>query len=100
MSQAAGVSRDLPSIFQLKQAIPNRLVHLIPDELAEAVPEHPLFAYPRTENPEDGIVEISAKCFANAINRTSWYLENLLGKAPEGFPAISYMGSSKVFLHS
>lgn len=74
--------------------VPHRLVHLIPDELAARVPNHCLFAYPRDEQPQHGFVDVSAQCFANAINRTSWYLESLLGKARD-FDTICYIGASK-----
>ncbi|TAQ86889.1 hypothetical protein B7494_g4804 [Chlorociboria aeruginascens] len=94
MSQVSTPRKDIPSVFGVEAAVPDRLVHLIPDELARKVPEHPLFAFPKTDLPQDGFVEVNAKCFANAINRTSWYLESLLGKAPAGFPSVGYMGSS------
>lgn len=96
MSESSGPQHEISSIFRLENAVPNRLVHLIPDELARKVPEHSLFAFPKTDKPQDGLVEVSAKCFANAINRTSWYLESLLGKAPPGFPSVGYMGSSEI----
>lgn len=95
MSQATPSSSDIPPVFRFETAVPDRLVSLIPDELAQNVPEHPLFAYPKTTRPQDGFIEVTAKCFANAINRTSWYLEALLGKAiPGAFPSVGYMGSS------
>ncbi|KAI9700612.1 MAG: hypothetical protein M1836_001979 [Candelina mexicana] len=94
MSESSGPQHEIPPVFRLENAVPDRLVHLIPDELARKVPEHPLFAFPETDTPQDGLVEVSAKCFANAINRTSWYLESLLGKAPQGFPSVGYMGSN------
>ena len=99
MSESSGPRHEVPSVFRVENAVPDRLVHLIPDELAGKVPGHSLFAFPKTERLQDGLVEVSAKCFANAINRTSWYLENLLGKDPKGFPSIGYMGSSKIFPH-
>ena len=100
MSQSSGPQHKIPPVFRLENAVPDRLVHLIPDELARKVPEHPLFAFPKTENPQDGLVEVSAKSFANAINRTSWYLESLLGKGPKGFPSVGYMGSSEILIHA
>ncbi|KAE8557519.1 hypothetical protein EYB25_002226 [Talaromyces marneffei] len=97
MSEATQSSSYIPPVFRVDTAVPDRLVSLIPDELAEKVPEHPLFAYPKTTRPQDGFVEVTAKCFANAINRTSWYLESTLGKAtPGAFPSVGYMGSSMV----
>lgn len=96
MSQTLSPRQDIPAPFWLENAVPDRLVHLIPDELASKVPEHSLFAFPKTEAPQDGFVEVSARRFANAINRTSWYLESLLGKDPQGFPSVGYMGSSEI----
>lgn len=96
MSESSGPQHEIPPVFRLENAVPDRLVHLIPDELARKVPEHSLFAFPKTDTPQDGLVEVSAKCFANAINRTSWYLESLLGKAPQGYPSVGYMGSSEI----
>jgi hypothetical protein len=97
MSQAAPPREDIHPIFQTANASPDRLVHLIPDELARAVPEHPLFAYPKTAKPQDGFVDISCKSFANAVNRVSWYLRYLLGR-PKNFETIGYMGPSGFFL--
>ncbi|KAL3417973.1 thioester reductase domain-containing protein [Phlyctema vagabunda] len=94
MSQNATPSYTVLPPFKFENAVTDRLVHLIPDELAEKCPEHSLFAYPKTNSPKDGFIEVSAKSFANAINRTAWYLESTLGKAPEGFPCVGYMGSS------
>jgi hypothetical protein len=82
--------------FLQDTAVTDRLVHLIPDQLATQVPEHVLFSFPRTEHVQHGFVDVNARTFANAINRTSWYLESVLGKAREGeFPAVAYVGSSK-----
>ncbi|KAI9712767.1 MAG: putative NRPS-like protein biosynthetic cluster [Bogoriella megaspora] len=96
MSKAHGPHPDIPSAFSIDRARQDRLVHLIPDELAELVPDHPIFAYPKTELPKDGFVDVSAKKLANAINRTAWYLEEVLGKNPEGFPTIGYIGFSDI----
>ena len=96
MSESSGPQHDIPPAFRLENAVADRLVHLIPDELARKVPEHSLFAFPKTDRLQDGLVEVSAKCFANAINRTSWYLESLLGKDPQGFPCVGYMGRSEI----
>lgn len=95
MSGVLKPQHQILSPFRADSAVPDRLVHMIPDELAEKVPDHALFAYPRTTNVADGFEEVSAARFANAINRTSWYLESVLGKAGPGFPAIGYMGSSE-----
>lgn len=70
---------DVPDVFRSENAATGRLVHLIPDRLAAAVPNHPLFSYAKTSRPQDGFIDVSAKRFANAINRTSWLLLSLLG---------------------
>ena len=96
MSGSSGPQHEILPVFRWENAVPDRLVSLIPDELARKVPEHPLFAFPKTDRLQDGLIEVSAKSFANAINRTSWYLESLLGKAPQGFPCIGYLGRSEI----
>lgn len=96
MSQVPPTREDVHPIFQTSNARPDRLVHLIPDELAEAVPDHSLFAYAKTARPQDGCVDISCKTFANAVNRASWYLRYLLGR-PKSFETIGYMGPSALF---
>ncbi|KAL8765546.1 MAG: hypothetical protein Q9209_007417 [Squamulea sp. 1 TL-2023] len=93
MSEAPSPRHDVPTIFQSRHASPNRLIHLIPDELAEAVPHHPLFSYPNTANLAEGFRDVSSRCFANAINRTSWYMRDLLGP-PQNFETVAYTGSS------
>ncbi|KAK6592156.1 thioester reductase domain-containing protein [Botrytis cinerea] len=97
MSQQGTLRSDVPAAFAAANSNPARLVHLIPDELARSVPDHSIFAYPKTDMPQDGFVEVSARSFANAINRTAWYLESILGKAPAGeFPAVAYQGHSDI----
>ncbi|KAL8964309.1 MAG: hypothetical protein Q9183_004537, partial [Haloplaca sp. 2 TL-2023] len=96
MSQAPPLRDDIPLVFQKSHASASRLIHLIPDELAEAVPDHPLFSFPTTAKPQDnGFKDVSSKCFANAINRTAWYLRDLLGP-PKNFETVAYMGSNDI----
>ena len=95
MSEAPPLRDDIPLVFQKSHASASRLIHLVPDELAEAVPNHPLFSFPTTAKPQnDGFRDVSSKCFANAINRTAWYIRDLLGP-PKGFETVAYMGSSE-----
>lgn len=94
MSQAPLSRQDVPEIFNPSLASGSRLIHLVPDELAKAVPDHVLFSYPKTAKPRDGFVNVSSKQFANAINRTSWYLRNLLGPSTN-FETVGYMGPSE-----
>lgn len=81
-------------VFQIEHASTQRLIHLIPDELSEIVPEHPLFSHSKTEHPQDGFTDISARCFANAVNMAAWWLVDNLGK-PSAFETVAYVGSSR-----
>ncbi|KAK8080222.1 hypothetical protein PG997_008040 [Apiospora hydei] len=85
---------EIHPVFQRESASCRRLVHTRPDELAEAVPEYVLFSYARTANPRDEFVDITARCFANAVNRASWYLSDELGK-PEDFDSVGYYGTKR-----
>ncbi|KAK5626991.1 hypothetical protein RRF57_002706 [Xylaria bambusicola] len=94
MSQLHSVRDNVHPVFQLGRASTRRLIHLILDELAEVVPEQPLFSFSKTQHPQDGFTDVSAKCFANAINRTAWWLADNLGK-PSNFETVAYIRSSK-----
>lgn len=94
MSQLSVTRLEVHDVFRASSMVPDRLIHLVPDELAAKVPDHCLFAYPQDENPQHGFVEVSARQFANAVNRTSWYLEALVG-APRDFDTICYIGASQ-----
>ncbi|KAJ0107296.1 hypothetical protein J7T55_015761 [Diaporthe amygdali] len=85
----------MPKVFHSSRARTGRLVHLIPDEIAQEEPQHTLFAYAKGTSPKDGFVDVSAERFANAVNRTSWFLETLLGK-PKGFETVAYMGPNDI----
>lgn len=85
---------DIPEVFRASAAVAGRLTHLIPDELAVAVPDHPLFAYAKTNWPAGGFVDVTARQFARAVNRASWWLHELLGQ-PASFETIGYMGPSE-----
>ena len=85
---------DIPEVFRASAAVVGRLTHLIPDELALAVPDYPLFAYAKTNKPSDGFADVTARQFARGVNRASWYLKDLLGE-PNNFETIGYMGPSE-----
>jgi hypothetical protein len=93
MSGAPRPRQDVHPIFQLESARPNRLIHLIPDELADAVPDHPLFSYAKGPKSQDGFADVSCNSFANGVSMTSWYLRHLLGP-PKDFDTVGYMGPS------
>jgi hypothetical protein len=94
MSEASTPRHEIPLIFQLSRAAPDRLIHLLPNELKREVPNHILFAYPKTISPRDGFIDVSAAAFADAVDRTAWYLRSTLGE-PTNFETVAYVGSSK-----
>ncbi|KAI0868670.1 acetyl-CoA synthetase-like protein [Hypoxylon argillaceum] len=95
MSEFQAIRNDIHPVFQLSHASTHRLIHLIPDELAQAVPDHPLFSFSETENPRDGFTDVSARCFAHAINKTAWWLAEKLGQ-PSDFETVAYIGSNDI----
>ncbi|KAI0381395.1 acetyl-CoA synthetase-like protein [Hypomontagnella monticulosa] len=95
MSEAPAPREDIAEIFKLSSAIPNRLIHLLPDELAQSVPDHVLFSFPKTADPRDGFVDVTAKIFANAVNKASWFLRKKLGE-PQNFDTVAYMGPNDI----
>ncbi|XXG95744.1 hypothetical protein Hte_002014 [Hypoxylon texense] len=95
MSQAPILREDRAEIFKLSNSIPNRLIHLLADELAQAVPDHILFSFAKTADPRDGFVDVSSQTFANAVNRTSWFLRSILGES-KNFDTVAYMGPNDI----
>ncbi|KAI0111253.1 acetyl-CoA synthetase-like protein [Nemania sp. FL0031] len=95
MSEFRPTRENIHPVFQLSHASTQRLIHLIPDELAQVVPGHPLFSFSKSENPRDGFTDVSARCFANAINRAAWWLAENLGH-PSNFEAVAYVGSNDI----
>ena len=52
-----------------------------------------LFAYvARSRNPQDGFLEISYACLANAINRAPWWIVNELSDSIEENEVFAYFG--------
>ncbi|KAK7186799.1 thioester reductase domain-containing protein [Paraphaeosphaeria sporulosa] len=91
MSEASSPLHEIPEVFRLRSAVPDRLIHLLPKHLKQEVPNHVLFSYPKTSSPRDGFIDVSAAMFADAVDRTGWYLRTTLGE-PTNFEAVAYMG--------
>ncbi|KAH7400247.1 hypothetical protein BKA64DRAFT_723003 [Cadophora sp. MPI-SDFR-AT-0126] len=68
-----------------------RLIPAVIDELALQEPDRIIYEYVRGAVVADGMVKISMATYANAINRTAWYLENELGKCTT-FEPLGYIG--------
>ncbi|OTA64054.1 acetyl-CoA synthetase-like protein [Hypoxylon sp. EC38] len=95
MSEASVLRNDIADVFKLKNAIPGRLIHLLPDELGEAVPNHILFSFAKAADPRSGFIDVSSQMFADAVNRTSWFLSNVIGQ-PKCFDTLAYMGPNDI----
>jgi hypothetical protein len=72
-----------------------RLVVSIVDDWARDEPDRILYSLPLTRNVAEGFRDITALEFANAVNRTAWWLESQLGKG-SSFPTVGYMGPCKI----
>lgn len=68
-----------------------RLLPSVVDHLAATEPDKILFSFTRTKNPADGFQDVSAKKFARAVDRCSWYVDEKLGYG-QSFPTLLYMG--------
>ena len=82
-------------VFEPSSTSGRRLVHLIPDELAQRVPKYTLFSFAKSSKPEHGFVDVSSATLANAINEAAWWLDSTLGRS-EDFESIAYMGPSNL----
>ncbi|OTB03015.1 hypothetical protein M426DRAFT_74313 [Hypoxylon sp. CI-4A] len=95
MSEATALREDIADIFKIGSATVGRLIHLLPDQLAEAVPDHILFSYAKSSDPRDGFVDVSSRAFANGVNRASWFIRSVVGE-PKNFDTLAYMGPNDI----
>lgn len=68
-----------------------RLVITIVDEMARNNPERVVYSIATSHDISKGLRDINARDFANAVNRTAWWLESELGKGSL-FPTVGYIG--------
>ncbi|EER29953.1 putative NRPS-like protein biosynthetic cluster [Coccidioides posadasii str. Silveira] len=68
-----------------------RLAITIVDERARDDPERVSYSLSLSSDISKGFRDITAKDFANAVNRTAWWLESKLGKG-SSFPTVGYIG--------
>ncbi|EFR04290.1 L-aminoadipate-semialdehyde dehydrogenase [Nannizzia gypsea CBS 118893] len=68
-----------------------RLVISVFDEVAAEEPGRILYSLPVSRDVSEGFRDITALQFANAVNRTAWWLEAELGKG-SSFPTVGYFG--------
>ncbi|KAI0412489.1 hypothetical protein F5X98DRAFT_354643 [Xylaria grammica] len=79
----------------LPAGVGTRILPALVDEIAESDPDRILYSIPKTTNPSDGFLDISARAFARAVNRCAWYLKEHLGPGHD-FPVVTYMGPQDV----
>jgi hypothetical protein len=76
------------------KAYGKRLVTTAVDDLAHENPEAIIYSIPVTHDVTDGFRDLNARDFANAVNRTAWWLEAELGKCESPFPTVGFIGPS------
>lgn len=72
-----------------------RLVPTIVDDLARDEPNHILYCIPKNDQLENGCRDISARVFANAVNRTAQWIETQIGRS-DVFKTVAYVGPRKL----
>lgn len=72
------------------------LINLV-DELALCDPERIVYSIAHSQDIAQGFRHVSARDFANAVNRTSWWLKSELGEGVS-FPSIGYIGPCRFML--
>ncbi len=69
-----------------------RLLPAVVDDLAQESPDHILYAFPKAGTLDQGFRDVSARQFANAVNRTARWLEMTMGRRSTSFETIAYIG--------
>lgn len=68
-----------------------RLLPQLVDKIAESNPDQVLYALQKTKYAADGFQDVSARVFAQAVNRCAWFIEKNLGRGQD-FPTLTYLG--------
>ncbi len=68
-----------------------RLLPHVIDQIAQDQPERILYEFPRDGVVSHGFQQVSARDYANAINRASWWIEEALGRGVDA-ETIGYQG--------
>ncbi|KAK2612056.1 hypothetical protein QQS21_001905 [Conoideocrella luteorostrata] len=73
-----------------------RLIVTTVDELAREEPERVVYSLAKSAQISEGFEDITARRFANAVDRTAWWIESRLGKT-SAFPTVGYIGPHNDF---
>ncbi|KAG9498318.1 hypothetical protein J7337_011215 [Fusarium musae] len=68
-----------------------RLIPRILDDMSRDEPDRVIYSIAKSADISEGFDEITARDFADAVNKTAWWLEGLVGKS-ESFQTIGYIG--------
>lgn len=68
-----------------------RLVPTIIDDNARTQPNRACFSIPRTDSLQDGFSDITWRMYANAINKTAFFIEREIGRSAS-FETVMYLG--------
>ena len=71
-----------------------RLLPVVVDEAARDEPQRVLFYTPRDNRPSQGYQVVTARTFANSVNRVCWWFESQVAIQNET-KTIGYIGPSK-----
>lgn len=68
-----------------------RLIPRILDEISVSEPDRIVYSIAKSADISQGFTEVSARKFANAVNKTARWLQELLGIS-DSFQTIGYIG--------
>ncbi|CAK7214640.1 hypothetical protein SBRCBS47491_002214 [Sporothrix bragantina] len=70
-----------------------RLLLNVIDEAAATDPNHIVYSFKKTDDPDDGFHRVSNRRYAKGVNRLAWLIEDGHGKpAADIIPSIGYIG--------
>ena len=73
-----------------------RLIPSFVDELAHTRPDQLFALVPKCPRYGDGLIDVTIKAFARAINRTATWMESKIGRS-DNFETVAYIGPSKYY---
>ena len=72
------------------------LIPSMVEELAIITPQFVFAQVPKSSQFADGLIDVTIKKFASAIDRAAFWIESLLGKTDDS-SVIAYLGPSKFY---
>ncbi len=72
-----------------------RLLPQILDDLASAEPDRIIYSIAKSSDISQGFLHVSARAFANAVDKTAWLLHHQLGRSLT-IQAVAYIGPRKL----